>query len=72
MSTQRPMINAYEPEGAPAEAQHLVYRPLNDEEFANYEAMMAANEKAEQDAETKPAPLSDDELAAVRRLLDDA
>lgn len=74
MSAQRPMVNVYEPLDAPADEQELVYREMNDEELAVWEADRAAAE-LELETEQRPAilaeveALTEDERAELRELL---
>lgn len=72
MSVERPTIATYEPAGAPAEEQELVQRPMNDEELEEWLASSAQGRADSDASETRPSPLSDDELIAVRRLLEEA
>lgn len=70
----RPMINVYEPDAEGVE--QLVYRPMNDEEFAQWEADVAAHEAYLKAEVEKPHPLieqiaslSEADKAAIKELL---
>ena len=70
----RPMINTYEPDTEGVE--QLVYRPMNDEEFAqwkkdvgDYQARMKAEAERVHPLVEQVASLSEADKAALRELL---
>ena len=66
----RPMVNVYEPDADGVE--QLVYRAMNDEEFAEYETRQAAAASApepEHHILAAVRSMSDEERAALRELL---
>lgn len=64
----RPMVSVYEPDADGVE--QLVYRPMNDEEFADYEARQATVAPNPEHAILAAVrDMSDADRAALRELL---